>query len=198
MIKAILFDFGGVLAELRGEAHILGLIGDRMTRAEMWHHWSHSPAVRAHETGAIDAVEFSQRIVKELALPTTPAQFQVDFANWIVGPFAETASLIRTCAARYQTALLTNISAHHWPVVESLDILPHMHHVHASFKVGSLKPDPIYFESALARVGCAADEAIFFDDSPVNVAGATALGITAVRVNGAAEVQHALLARGLL
>ena len=31
-IKAVLFDFGGVLAELRGETHLLSLMKNRMTR----------------------------------------------------------------------------------------------------------------------------------------------------------------------
>lgn len=197
-IKAILFDLGGVLVELNSEAHLLPLLGGRMRREQMWELWLRSPAVRAHESGQISAEEFSQRIVAELDLPTTPEQFQRDFAGWIVGLFPEARAILQACAARYQTALLSNITAVHWPLVESFNILPYLHHVHVSFRVGTLKPDPIYFETALQRVGCAASEAIFFDDNALNIAGAQAVGIESVRVVGAQALNRALVERGLL
>jgi glucose-1-phosphatase len=187
MIKAILFDLGGVLVSVRGEAHMQGLVGERMSRDEMWEKWIYSPAVRAHETGLIDAVEFSHRIIAEMQLPTSAEQFRADFEQWIIGPFAETDTLIRAAAAQYQTALLTNISAMHWQTISTFNILPHMHHIHASYQIGQLKPDANYFLSALEKVGVTANEAIFFDDNPINVAAAKALGIQSHRVVSASE-----------
>jgi glucose-1-phosphatase len=187
MIKAILFDLGGVLVSLRSEEHMLGLMGERMSRDQMWETWIHSPAVRAHETGLIDAVEFSHRIIAEMQLPTSAEQFRTDFERWIVGPFAETDTLIRAAAAQYQTALLTNISAMHWQTIGTFNILPHMHHIHASYQIGQLKPDANYFLSALEKVGVAANEAIFFDDNPINVTAAMTLGIESHRVLSASE-----------
>jgi glucose-1-phosphatase len=193
-IKAVLFDLGGVLVALRGEEHVRSLLGANLSRERFWQLWAHSPAVRAHETGKISADQFAQEIVAELGIDVAPAIFLRDFRDWIVGPFPETPALIRDAALRFTTALLTNTSALHWPTIESLDILPHMHHVHASFQVGLIKPDRNYFDTALEKVGCAADEALFFDDSAVNIVAATALGIHAHRVDSAAEA-HVILNR---
>lgn len=198
VIKAVLFDFGGVLAELRGESHLLPLVKHRLSREEMWAHWSHSPAVRAHETGKSSAEQFSELIVGELALDVSPADFLAGFRQWIVGPFAETHDLIRDVALRHTTALLTNTSAVHWPVIESLDVLPHMNHVFASHQIGRIKPDRVYFEFVIEQMGIAPEEAVFFDDSPLNVAAARELGLHAYRVKGAAQVRQRLTALGLL
>lgn len=197
-IKAILFDFGGVLAELRGESHVLSLLDHPMTRKEMWSRWSHSPAVRAHETGKISADQFSEQIVTELGLNVSPREFLVGFSDWIVGPYAETHDLLRQVASRYTTALLSNTCALHWPVIESLAVLPHMHHVFASYQIGRIKPDAAYFEHVLAEMDIAPQEAVFFDDSMLNVAAAQALGLHAYRVEGAKQVQEQLFSLGLL
>ena len=197
-IKAILFDFGGVLAELRGEAHLLRLVNDRLSREEMWTRWSHSPAVRAHETGKISPEEFAVRIVDELALAVSPQVFLSGFSDWIVGTFPETDALLSDVAARYTTALLTNTCALHRPVIESLGVLPHMHHVFASYEIGLIKPDHDYFAHVLGKMNIAPAEAVFFDDSPLNVAAAKQLGLHAVRVDGAAQVRRELTRLGLL
>ena len=177
-IKAVLFDFGGVLAELRGETHLLGLLHPRMTKAQMWAAWSASPAVRAHETGNISADEFSRRIVEELTLSIAPGEFLDGFREWIVGPFAGTHALIRDVAARHTTALVTNTSA--------------LHHVFASYQIGCIKPDREYFEFVLAQMGLLPGEAVFLDDSAINVAAARELGIHARRVEGAAQARREL------
>jgi putative hydrolase of the HAD superfamily len=197
-IKAVLFDFGGVLAELRGEAHLLPLVQDRFTREELWTLWSDSPAVRAHETGKVSADQFAEQIVGELALEVGPQEFLAGFREWIVGPFAETHELIREVALRHTTALLTNTSALHWPVIESMGVLPHMHHVFASHQIGRIKPDRAYFAFVVEQMQIDPHEAVFFDDSPVNVAAARKFGLHAHRVDGAAHARQHLTTLGLL
>jgi HAD superfamily hydrolase (TIGR01509 family) len=197
-IKAVLFDLGGVLAELRGEAHLLPLVGHRMTREQLWAHWSRSPAVRAHETGKVSATRFAELIVQELGLETPPQEFLHGFRDWIVGPFAETHDLIRDVAARHTTALVSNTSALHWSVIESLGVLPHMHHVFASFQIGHIKPDHDYFRFVLAQMALEPPQAVFLDDSPLNVAAARNLGLHAYQVTSAAAARQCLVALGLL
>jgi putative hydrolase of the HAD superfamily len=197
-IKAVLFDFGGVLAELRAEAHLLGLLKQGTTGEQMWATWSHSPAVRAHESGHISAEEFSRRIVAELALAVAPHEFLDGFRNWVVGPFVDTHALIRDVAATHSTALVTNTSAVHWPVIESIGILPHMRHVFASYQIGRIKPDREYFEFVLGEMGLLPGETVFLDDSAINVAAARELGIHACRVEGAANARRELVMLDIL
>ncbi|MEP7155505.1 MAG: HAD family phosphatase [Betaproteobacteria bacterium] len=197
-IKAVLFDFGGVLAELRGEAHVMSLVTPRMTREEMWTRWSYSPAVRAHETGRISAEEFARQVVREFDMQVDPEIFLDGFKHWIVGAFDETPALIRDVSARYATGFVSNTSALHWPIIESLDILPYMQHNFASWQIQRIKPDRDYFDFVLQTMGLAPHEAVFLDDSTVNIAAATELGIHAHRVEGAAQARRALVGMSLL
>ncbi len=47
-----------------------------------------------------------------------------------------------------------------------------------SCEVGSAKPDPDIYATALQRVGAVADDVLFIDDTPTNVAAAESLGMT--------------------
>jgi epoxide hydrolase-like predicted phosphatase len=89
----------------------------------------------------------------------------------------------RSLRGRYLTALLTNNVREFgdgWrgtiPVDELFD------HVIDSCEVGSRKPEPRFFATALEIIGVAASEAVFLDDMAPNVAGAQAAGITAIHV----------------
>lgn len=67
-----------------------------------------------------------------------------------------------------------------------------------SFEIGALKPDPGFFEAALARAGLSPAQVFFVDDRADNVAAARALGIDAVRALGPKQAREALRARGLV
>jgi len=63
--------------------------------------------------------------------------------------------------------------------------------------VGIVKPDPEIYRIVLKRAGVAAHHAVFFDDSPVNVEGARAVGIEARLFTDAATARRDLRALGL-
>ena len=66
-----------------------------------------------------------------------------------------------------------------------------------SYQVGALKPDPCMYEAILAALGVEAREALFIDDSPINVEGARAAGMEAVRFVGTEALVEELRRRGL-
>lgn len=196
--KAILYDLGGVLCELRGEAHMLKLLGGLRTREEMWRAWIASPAVRAHESGKLSEMEFARQVIAEFELDIAPDAYLHAFRDWLVGPFPGALDLLDHTKARYQTALLSNIGSAHWPRVEAMDILPRLHHAFPSFKLGAVKPDEEYFRHALNVMNISPDEAIFFDDNQINCDGASAFGITAYCTRGAEETRRKLVALELM
>jgi glucose-1-phosphatase len=196
--KAILFDLGGVLCELRGEAHMLKLLGGSHTREQMWRAWLASPAVRAHESGYLNETEFAHQVVAEFALDITPESYLSEFRDWLVGPFPGALKLLSLTKARYQTALLSNVGSAHWPRVEAMNLLPHIHHALPSFKLGAVKPDREYFQRAMSAMNISPDEAIFFDDNQINCDGAIAFGIAAYCTRGVDETHAKLIELGLL
>ena len=196
--KAILFDLGGVLCELRGEARMMKLIGGLQTREQMWRAWLASPAVRAHESGQLSEMEFAKQVVAEFALDIAPEAYLIEFRDWIIGPFPGALDLLAHTKERYQTALLSNIGRAHWSKVEAMDVLPRVHHALPSFKLGAVKPDREYFQRALNVMDISPDEAIFFDDNQINCDGAVAFGIAAFCTRGVEETRGKLVELGLL
>ena len=61
-----------------------------------------------------------------------------------------------------------------------------------------VKPDPRIYHLALDRFSVRAEEAVFIDDMPANVAAAESVGLTAIRFSGAAELTRRLATLGLL
>jgi HAD superfamily hydrolase (TIGR01509 family) len=197
-IRAVLFDLGGVLVELGGEAHMLSLLGQRMTREEMWSMWLHSTAVRAHESGRITSAQFAQDLVAEFEIDISADEFLSGFKGWLKAPYPGAEALLDDTSRRFITGILSNTSAVHWPIVESMDLHHRVHHVVTSHELGQIKPDRAYFEQALKIVGVEPQETIFFDDNQLNVDGALGCGIQAHRVIGAAQTRRKLCELGLL
>ena len=67
-----------------------------------------------------------------------------------------------------------------------------------SGREGVVKPEPEIYRVLCARHGFAPREALFVDDSVVNVDGARAVGMDAVHFTGSDALRGALVARGLL
>lgn len=197
-IKAVLFDLGGVLVELSGEQHLLALLGNRMTREQMWEQWLHSSAVRAHETGRISATQFAQDLVAEFGIGISAEEFLAGFRGWLKAPFPGAQRLLDDTTQRFTTGILYNTCGFHWPIVGKIDLHHRVHHVVVSHEVGELKPDRAFFTAALQIVGAAPEEAVFFDDNQINVDGARDCGMQAYRVYGAVETRSKLVELGLL
>jgi glucose-1-phosphatase len=198
MKRAVLLDMGGVLVELGGERPFLEMIGGDVGADEMWRRWLASPSVRAHETGRLDSRAFAEEAVREFGLDVGPAEFLEHFTSWLVGPFEGAHDLLDALGERHRTAILTNLSAVHWPIAESYGLFHRVERVVASYRVGAIKPDRDFFEIALDEVGAAAGEAVFFDDNIVNVEGARACGIEAHLVRGVEETRARLVELALL
>jgi HAD superfamily hydrolase (TIGR01509 family) len=196
--RAVLLDMGGVLVELSGERPFLELLGGSVGADEMWRRWLHSPAVRAHETGRLDTATFCKEAVREFGLAVGPDEFLEHFRSWLAGPFEGAHELLEALSARHRTAILTNISAVHWPIAEGYGLFDRVERVFASHQLGAIKPDRDFFEIALAELGVAAADAVFLDDNVVNVEGARAAGIASHVVRGLGETRSRLVELGLL
>lgn len=197
-MRTVLLDMGGVLVELGGERPFLEMIGGGLDAEEMWRRWLASPAVRAHETGRLDSLDFADEAVREFGLSVSPGEFLEHFTGWLHGPFEGAHELLDELAARHRTAILTNLSAVHWPIAEAYGLFDKVERVIASYRVGAIKPDRDFFEIALAELGADAAGAVFFDDNVVNVEGARAFGLEAYVVRGVEETRARLRALDLL
>ncbi len=190
-IEAVIFDFGGVIlnptsatnkSHLDGWARRLGLTRPALTEALWGQDW------RELERGQIDDEVYHRRLGATLGLPDAEAvrRFQAKFyAKQRL--FPEMLALIeRLRQADCKVALLTNafvgldeVALRDW----GLD-LPAMFDVYVNSALVKLaKPNPAIYELALERLGVLPEQAIFIDDSLVNVQAAAQLGIHAIHMD---------------
>lgn len=192
-IEAVLFDFGGVftgspalaVAEIGSE---IGVETDRLIELlfgpldfDSDHPWHR---LERAEVSLAQAREEIMRLAAEAGAAVDP--FQV-FARIAVKrtTHASLADRVRELRAEgYRTGLITNNAVEFskgWrsliPVEDLFEI------VVDSSEVGMRKPNPEIYHLALTRLGGIAPErAVFLDDFPSNVRGATQIGMHGIHV----------------
>lgn len=194
VIKAVIFDFGGVILAPLSEEHLdgwarrLGLTRATLEGA-LW-----GEAWRALEGGQIDNATYYRHVAKALRLPdlATVERFLSEFYadEWLFPEMLDLVERLRQ-TGRIKVALLTNACIGQDEVMRrkwGLDPRATFDLYVNSAEVGLTKPDPAIFELALARLGVSPGEAIFIDDSAANVQAAANLGIHAIHLASAEEL----------
>jgi HAD superfamily hydrolase (TIGR01509 family) len=80
------------------------------------------------------------------------------------------------------TALVSNCADTTRPQLERLRMIPLVDAVILSCEVGSMKPYPEIYVTALEELGVAAVDAVFIDDQPTFCVGAEAVGIRPIQI----------------
>ncbi len=188
--SVLLFDLGGVLVENAAFHELKKLICDIPEETPLHDRWLDSPAVQKFERGETDEEEFAIGFVQEWTLGITPDEFLERFSQWIKGPFPGALDLLRSLRDRYTIALLSNCNSVHWARMDG--IVTCVDHPFSSHLCGMVKPNSEIFQYVIAKLGCAPDQIVFFDDSLKNVLAARRSGITAVQTDGFEALQEAL------
>lgn len=188
-VRVVLFDLGGVLLELRDRHETFEIDMD----SDWDRLWIRSPAARDFERGQIAADEFALRIVAEMSLPYSAAEFIERFDSWPRSIFDGAEALLERIPVRYTRALLSNTNPLHWKncgAAERLD--DYLDHTFLSFEMGAVKPDDDAYAHVWQTLDCKPAEILFLDDNPVNVDAANALGIRARLTRGLEQVAAVL------
>lgn len=189
-IRAVLFDFGGVILSSPFEA---------FARYEE-EHGLPAGFLRSVNATDPDANAWARLERSELDLDGFAAEFERESAalghrvsGWdvlalLAGELRpEMVDVVRHCAARYATGLLTNN-------VTGLDVRPELAEVVACFDVvvessavGVRKPEPAFYELACELLAIEPSEAVFLDDLGVNLKPARAMGMATIKVHDPAQ-----------
>jgi len=193
MIKAALFDFGGVILSSPFDAfnsyeREAGLPHDTIRRLNSTH--PDSNAWARFERGELDAAGFVTVFEAEAA----ESGFEVDATQILAGLRGtvrpEMVKAVEKCGERLPTAMLTNnfrdpAAVHSDPAIVAIYDL--FDHVIESSVVGVRKPEPKFYEIACEAVGVDPKECVFLDDLGVNLKPARAMGMTTIKVTDPAD-----------
>ena len=188
MVKAIVFDLGGVLIDLdfdrcvRAFREILGY--ERITEIlDLWHQ---KGIYGDMEAGLITADEFRAEVLRESRPGCVPADVDRAMAGLLVGMDPEKVPLLEELSRKYAVYGLSNnneISVkrmHDIYEENGLDWWRIFRKEFISCRMKMLKPSRGIFDAAAAEIGLPPSEILFVDDSRTNVDGALAAGWQAV------------------
>lgn len=199
-IDAVLFDLGNVLIDWNPRHLYRRLIDDevRMERflAEVCNHdWNIQ--MDGGKPFAQGVAELSRRHPEEAALIEA---FWTRWPEMLGGAIAGTVDLLAALRANgLRVHALTNWSAETFPHARHrFGFLNWFEHIVVSGEIGLVKPDPAIFRHAIERCRLEPARTLFIDDSPVNVAGATAVGLQTHHFTGAAALRAILEQLGAL
>jgi HAD superfamily hydrolase (TIGR01509 family) len=191
----LLFDLGGVLADLGDPPASMGL---DMGNDEFWSIWLASKSVQAFEKGELSEDDFLSHFCSEIGLDEPAIQFRHRLLRWHLRLYPGACAAVERLRDVYDIALLSNTNAIHWNMVRNQDNFQALFdRLFLSFETGLTKPGREAFEHVLANVAQEPGDIRFLDDSEKNIAAARAMGIGATRVDGRAGLQSMLRAAGV-
>ena len=184
MIRAIVFDLGGVLIDLdfdrcvRAFREVLGY--ERITEIL---DLSHQKGIYGEmEAGLISADEFRAEVLKDSRPGCVPADVDRAMAGLLVGMDPAKVPLLERLAEKYPVYALSNnneISTarmHHIYEENGLDWRRVFRKEFLSCRMRLMKPSREIFDAVAAEIGFPGTEILFVDDSQKNVDGARAAG----------------------
>jgi len=199
MIKAIIFDVGGVL--LRTANHSYRRTWEKKLGLKQWESESiifNSEMGRKAQLGEITNNALWEWAGTHLGLKNGElADFRHDF--W-AGDVLDNdlVTLIRQLHGRFQTAIISNYNddlrrelTHAFAIADAFD------EIVISAEVQVMKPDPKIYSIALERLGRKPEETVFIDDFAHNIEGAHAVGMHGIHFTPTTNLPAALDALGV-
>jgi putative hydrolase of the HAD superfamily len=198
-LDAAIFDFGGVLttsirASFAEFERSLDLTDGTLIDAFRHEAETGEPAFFLLEKGLISEAEFYDRMLqnlreytgKDIVFPGDPVKVRQMLFGAIKRNDDMIAAAVRI-GAHYKTAILTNnvkewTDWRDWVEAHVFDL------VIDSSEVGMRKPDAEIYLLTCKKLGVEPKRAAFVDDIPVNVEGATAVGLHAIHFTTTEEV----------
>jgi glucose-1-phosphatase len=197
-IRAVIFDLGGVInrTEDRGPrarlAERAGISYDELNKLV----FDTDSAIKA-TLGRLTTREHFEIVRQNLDIPAEELS-AVESHFWGGDKIdLELVDYIRSLRPRYRTGLLSNAwddlrhyLENEWKIADAFD------EIVISAEVGIAKPDARIYQITLERLGVTPQEAIFVDDYPDNIEGASQLGIHSIHFQNREQAKLAI--EGLL
>jgi putative hydrolase of the HAD superfamily len=189
MIRAVLWDFGGVILSSPFEAFNRyeasnGLPADFIRSVNATNPDANAWALL--ERNDVTPEEFDSLFADESEAlgHRIPGAAVLALLAGEIRPEMVTA-LDRVIRAGYRTACLTNNVVGGEQRMEVGDVMVMFDHVVESSKVGCRKPEPRFYEIACELLGVEPSECVFLDDLGINLKPARAMGMTTIKVGAA-------------
>lgn len=180
-IRAVFFDFGGVIVRTEYQAPRQKL-AERfgMDYEDIEKIVFGSPSAARASVGEVSEEEHWQNVMKVLKLPAAeyPRVRDEFFAGDVID--RNILNLLRSIKPKYKTGLISNAWSGLRAYIEREKFDDAFHHMVISAEVKAVKPDPKIYRIALERLQVKPNEAIFVDDLIENIEACEKLGMKGI------------------
>lgn len=193
MIKNIVFDIGGVMADFDVEIYLkhLGFNDEDVEKYKNMVFYS-------EEWGALNTSIYDMAGIREILINKYPEEKEnickiideMDFKYILFEKEDSTEFLISLKEKGYKIYLLSDLSRESFPYNSSMKFFNYIEGGIYSFEIGSLKPSDNNYERLLGDFNLVADETIFIDDRKQNIEAAEKFGIHGVQFTTLDEVKE--------
>ena len=151
------------------------------------------------DRGSLSPAEFFRACEERAGLPPLPDEGWTGAWRDIFHPLPDAISALARVRPGVRRVLVSNTNALHWEgVLGVFDPRELVDALVLSFRVGAVKPEPQFWDAALAAAECAPGECLYADDRPDLVTAASARGIPGFVVHETGSFAAELDRRGLL
>lgn len=185
MIKAIIFDFFGVLVSSGLDTFYDEYCKDKATRSRA------KLIVREYNSG-LGGVGY-QDVVEQLAQLTSNTEAQVrNYLDSHHGNLGLINFISSRLKGKYKLGILSNSGDDYARKFLKSDDIGLFDDIVLSYKHGVTKPDPAIFRLAASRLGMELQECVLIDDSAIHCRAAKAVGMQAILYQDFGQMKTAL------
>lgn len=203
-MRNVIFDLGGVLFHWNStqiiERYVAGLGIQQAERPQMaarlrQHIFDHVDWLET-DRGRLSAADAVVRFAQRMECSVDEMQQLWDLCSEHMQPRSDTVALMHELAELGAPLYcLSNMPVERYAWLRQQNDLWHLFQgIVISGEIALIKPDAAIYHHLLNRFGLRANDCIFLDDSPPNVAAANAVGIHAILFKDAASCRDELFA----
>lgn len=202
MIKAVIFDLGGVLIDLDmhrcfenikslgvdiDKLNQYGHVDSNLKGATICEGVSASGLMHLYQVGKVSTEDFLGAILKLSDSATTYQQVADAWNSCLLTiPHYKLDFIYKLRSEGYVTYLLSNTNDAHWKYIREKSfpqpINTYFDKCFLSQEMGMAKPNADIYESVISQIPFSANECLFIDDSKANCEAAEAVGIQTINV----------------
>ena len=197
-IHVVMFDLGNVLAFIDFQAfwRSLGFLrpDEIVPFADGYTSWTHR-----YEVGCISTDEYLNGLHSVFGHRFTLAQLERAFANIICEPVDGMIDIVKIVSRTHRTALVSNTNEIHYRnSLEKFEALRVLHKHYLSYQLHIMKPAHEFYDIIIRDQKIDPSEILFIDDLIINVDGARAAGMQAMKFEDPAQLEKTLKTLGVL